>query len=58
MAVWGVITAGSRLSAYGVGEGWSLMAIRLGNGGIPWVIWWIWHRQSEIPDGETNAGKD
>ena len=58
MAVWGVVTAGSRLSAYGIGEGWSLMAIRLGNGGIPLVIWWLWKGMSVLPDEETNAGKD
>ena len=43
MAVWGLVTAGSRLTAYGVSEGWSLTAIRLGNGGIPFVIWWLWN---------------
>ena len=58
MAVWGLVTAGSRLSAYGIGEGWNLTAIRLGNGGIPLVIWWLWHRNSVFPDGETIAGKD
>ena len=42
MALWGLVTATSRLTAYGVDKGWSLTAIRLGNGGVPFVVWWIW----------------
>lgn len=42
MAVWGLVTAASRLTAYGVEKGWSLTAIRIGNGGVPFVVWWIW----------------
>ena len=50
MAVWGLVTACSRLTAFGFDKGWSLTAIRLANGGIPFVIWWIWN--------STNTAKE
>ena len=42
MSVWGMIAVASRLTAYGFAEGWDAAAIRLGNAGVPLVIWMAW----------------
>lgn len=42
MSVWGMIAVASRLTAYGFAEGWDAAAIRVGNAGVPLVIWMAW----------------
>ena len=51
MAVWGLVTAFSRLTAFGVGEGWDLALVRLPNGGVPLALWCLW----KMPSGEKIA---
>jgi len=46
MAIWGFVTAASRLTTYGIGEGWAGAAIRIANGGLPYVIWLLWRRRA------------
>ena len=46
MAVWGFATAASRLTAYGIGDGWAMAAVRIANGGLPLVVWLLWRRRA------------
>jgi hypothetical protein len=42
MAVWGFVTATSRMTAYGW-EHWHDLALRICNGGIPLFLWFHWN---------------
>ena len=41
MGVWGVVTAASRMTAFGW-ERWPDLLVRAANGGIPLLFWWRW----------------
>ncbi len=41
MAVWGFVTAMSRMTAYGW-DHWHDLALRICNGGIPLFLWAYW----------------
>jgi len=44
MAVWGIVTAMSRMTAYGW-DFWHDLALRICNGGIPLFLWCYWKSQ-------------
>jgi len=44
MAVWGIVTAMSRMTAYGW-DHWHDLALRICNGGIPLFLWCYWKSQ-------------
>jgi hypothetical protein len=46
MTIWGFATAASRLTAYGIGDGWARAAVRVANGGLPLVVWLLWRRRT------------
>ena len=45
MAVWGFVTAMSRMTAYGL-DHWHDLALRICNGGIPFFLWVYWKSQN------------
>jgi hypothetical protein len=45
MAVWGFVTAMSRMTAYGW-DHWHDLALRICNGGIPFFLWAYWKSQN------------
>ena len=44
MAVWGLVTAMSRMTAYGL-DHWRDLALRICNGGVPLFLWAYWKAQ-------------
>ena len=44
MAIWGVVTALSRMTAYGW-DFWHDLALRICNGGVPFFLWAYWKAQ-------------
>ena len=48
MAIWGFVTAMSRMTAYGWGN-WHDLALRICNGGIPLFLWYSWKQPKTDP---------
>ena len=48
MAIWGLVTAMSRMTAYGWGN-WHDLALRVCNGGIPLFLWYSWKQPTTDP---------
>ncbi|MBO26898.1 MAG: hypothetical protein CMI33_09985 [Opitutales bacterium] len=48
MAIWGFVTAMSRMTAYGWGN-WHDLALRICNGGIPLFLWYSWKQNHTDP---------
>ena len=48
MAIWGFVTAMSRMTAYGWGN-WHDLALRICNGGIPLFLWYSWKQNHTGP---------